>query len=982
MDVNSLLNNKDKGIIEIYREVEDFYISKYGNKTVLLMEVGLFFEMYCPTTNDFYSEKIKNVCDTLNIQLTKRNNSIEEISFKNPLLVGFNSISLEKFLFILLNENQYNVILVGQNGSGKNVSRYVRDIITPGVNIDYNKEESSEIYINSINIEQINDMFIAGSSMIDISTGKVLVGEFYSTKEDIQIPLDEIHSLFKTYNIKETIINFKNKEIDQQYILDYLELNVNQQHIFEVPLIKIAYQNEVLKEVYKIKSLLSGIEYFGLERNSYSAESFILLLEHLQEINPNLLKNLEPPVFLNNKSYMYIGNDSFEQLGVISNTYEQTLLSLINNCSTFFGRRMLKDRLLNPIVNKEELERRYELSEEIGKISHSIEPDFKLIRDIEKIRRKISLSRLNPMEIVSLNESLKAIEIILNNTNKLKNKSNDFSIADTDIKLLKEFLIDIDNNFNLEEIGKYTLNNIDGNFIKEKVDSKLDLLFDEYKFDLNRLELLKTEIEYKLNLLQAKEIKEIFTIQQHEKEGYHLRTTISKYKLIKNDLSKIKLELDGNEILLDGLKVTTNTTSVKISFDYVNNLSDKIELNKINQMKITKNIYINSLVDFDLKYNKLLHTLIYFIGDIDIALCNIKNANKYFYSKPEIVETENNLIEAYDLRHPLVERNQNLGIYVPNDFFFGNVANFKFKDKLPEYIKNKEAINGALLFGLNSAGKSTNTRALGLNILLAQSGFYVAASKFRFSLFDSIFTRILGIDKPTRGLSTFAVEMLELKNIFKRATKKSLVLGDEVSKGSEHLSGVSIVASAIMKFQSIGLTYLFATHLHQVAKLDKIKNIDDLINLHLDVYYDEAQDKIIYNRKFIEGIGKEIYGLEFAKSLNMDSEFIKNAYLIRDELINEESGLKQNKYNKDLYSTNKCVVCGEYASATHHIKEQSKANEFSNIEHINKNHKYNLIKLCKKHHNMVHELKRDDLFSFKQTSDGMELIIDDELKNN
>jgi len=275
-------------------------------------------------------------------------------------------------------------------------------------------------------------------------------------------------------------------------------------------------------------------------------------------------------------------------------------------------------------------------------------------------------------------------------------------------------------------------------------------------------------------------------------------------------------------------------------------------------------------------------------------------------------------------------------------------------------------------------------KSIGIAVLMAQSGFFVSASVMKFSIFDSIFTRIVSKDNLAKGLSTFAVEMLEMKNIFNRATVGSLVLGDEISHGTETLSGVAIVASAIMKLSDIRCLFLFATHLHQLSTMREITLLDNVVNLHLSVEYDEQRDKLIFNRVLQSGSGSSIYGLEFAKSLHMDSDFLNMANSIRKRLANDFDELellvkkKKSKYNKELYIT-KCVICNERAEDVHHISQQSLADKAGFIGHFHQDHKHNLIPLCKEHHNQIHEGKIE-INGFVMTTNGLELRFEKRVK--
>jgi DNA mismatch repair protein MutS len=253
-------------------------------------------------------------------------------------------------------------------------------------------------------------------------------------------------------------------------------------------------------------------------------------------------------------------------------------------------------------------------------------------------------------------------------------------------------------------------------------------------------------------------------------------------------------------------------------------------------------------------------------------------------------------------------------------------------------------------------------KSVGISIILAQAGFYVPAVEMRFGIYEKIFTRIVSKDNLYKGLSTFAVEMMELKNIFNRANEKSLILGDEISQGTETQSALAIVSSAILKLLKLKSTFIFATHLHQLGDIKRLQNLKNLIFLHLGIRYDESSDTLIYNRLLQLGKGDSLYGLEFAKSIHIDSEFLSIAQEIREEIEDTHSDIKRlkkqkrSKYNKALYLS-KCALCDAPVDDVHHIHEQHQANEDGHIGHFHKNHRYNLIPLCKKHHTLVHEGK-------------------------
>jgi DNA mismatch repair protein MutS len=268
-------------------------------------------------------------------------------------------------------------------------------------------------------------------------------------------------------------------------------------------------------------------------------------------------------------------------------------------------------------------------------------------------------------------------------------------------------------------------------------------------------------------------------------------------------------------------------------------------------------------------------------------------------------------------------------------------------------------------------------KSIGLAVVMAQAGFFVPCAMMRFSPVDKLLTRIVSKDNLYKGLSTFAVEMLELRNIFNRATENTLILGDEISHGTETESALAIVASAILRLKELGSLFIFATHLHQLSSLSEIEKAKGIVLLHLGVYYDEASDKLVYDRKLKCGSGSTLYGLEFAKSLHMDETFIQKAYEIRGRIMDnahDASLLKRNKksrYNSKLYLT-KCALCDEAVDEVHHIIPQAHADEGGSIGHFGMNHRYNLIPLCSNHHRLVHDGKIA-IHGFVMSEEGLKL---------
>jgi DNA mismatch repair protein MutS len=948
MDINKLLNSKDKLLIEVYFDIQQHFEQKYGENTVVLMEIGSFFESYEVNNDELKVGKAKIVSELLNIQLTKKNKNIAENSIKNPYLSGIPSISLSRHLDKIVQEDKFTVVIIKQKGVPPKVSRYIDQIITPGTNFDFIKSDDAN-YICTLLFDYNYGIYSVGFSAIDVTTGKTVLFETHGTKDDKKFALDEVFNLLTTYKSNELIIRCED-ELVLDEILEYLEIKDNfNYHVINKKL-KINYQNTLLQKVYQIESLLSPIEYLHLERTPLISESLTLLIDFIIEHDFEVISKLKPPTIIDNTKHMYLGNSAAYQLDIISNDKDKfTIFKLINKTRTAIGKRLLQERLLNPITDLKELNNRYSICEKLTPYLENIEIELKNIYDIERIIRRVTINKLNPYEIIYLYTSLKSIENIFNIVKKDKILDLYF-----DNNLLKSFYEFLHDNFDFNKCVKVAINEININFFQAGINK-----------DIDQLELQNLHYEKELENI-SKKLDNIYenkcaNLEEYEKDGHYISVTRNRYKLIEEKLHDQMVFCNDKPIYFKDFRVRILSNVVKISHPVIDEISSKIIQNRLKIVSITKEIYLEKLDYINKNFTNLSEDLVDFISQVDVACSNIKVSSTYNLTKPiiKVQKDDKTFIKALAIRHPLIEIQENRGIYVPNDIILD------------------DKIKGILLYGINSSGKSSLMKALGICIILAQSGFFVPAKLFEFSLLNSLFTRIVSNDNLSKGLSTFAVEMLELKNIFNRADSNSLILGDEISHGTETISGVSIVSSAIMKLSKLNSLFLFATHLHQLNSIEEVEVLKNVKKLHLSVKYDEKDDKLIFDRKLKEGSGSSVYGLEFAKSLHMDKEFLDNANKIRKKLINDYDDIelikanKSSKYNKNLIIT-KCAICQKPVDDVHHIKEKQSANKDGFIDHFHQNHKYNLIPLCKQHHKDVHDGKII-ISGFFMTDKGLQL---------
>ena len=926
-------------IIDDYLSYLETYKNKYGENTVVFMQVGMFYELYDIEVDSNYLYKIADIC---NIQISRKNKTILEVSKSNPLMCGFPLYVLNKYTQLAI-ENNYTVILIEQISEPPNPERKITEIISPSTNINQTNKRSN--YIMVLYYELINNYLIVGISGVDLSTGSSFIYETGSTQEDPSFALDESFRLLSNYNPSELLI-LSNDISDEQkeQILNIINVNClihkkwDKCDFLQI-IKKIKNQTDILQKSYaNHKTMLNIIEYLNLEHLNIARIAFCAALQFAYEHNADIIKDLNIPSIIENNKILNIEFNSALQLNIISlNNNEKPLIDILNRCSTAFGSRIFKERLLNPIIDATDLNNKYDKIDFLlkeGKFK-DISKILNNIIDLERIKRKMIVNKFNPIDWCSFNTSLEyaisAISILDPNDNI--------------ILLIKEVIDDYINMINLDECTKYNIIDIKTNIFKKGIYDNIDKINDDYVKAYN--ELIKI-VDFISNIDDS-----LCKIDFNEREGYFISITKKRYE---NALKKSKDYMNKFEKKL----ISASSTNYKLTSKEISKLSNIIEKCQEDISKLVLIKYKEFVSIFINKNNSKLITIINYLTDLDIYCCNARNAFDYRYYRPIIDDSNNNnsYINAKNLRHPIIER---------------------INDSI-EYIGNDIELNksGILLYGINSSGKSSFMKAVGLNLIMAQAGMYVSSTTFKYYPYKHIMTRISGNDNIYKSMSSFVVEMTELRNILQRADKNSLIIGDEICNGTEAISGICIVSSAINELIQKNASFIFTSHLHELTNINIIKNNSNNLKI-FHMHITTKDNKIIYERKLREGQGSSVYGIEVCKSLDMPFEFMKNAEAIRKEITNLDSSIintKKNKYNSSLYNSQDiCPICKiEPIEDTHHINYQSLTDEDGFFDNYHKNAKHNLVQICKKCHDNEHN-NLISIEGYVQTSNGIELNV-------
>tara|TARA_B100000795_G_scaffold267547_2_gene252596 strand:+ start:635 stop:3634 length:3000 start_codon:yes stop_codon:yes gene_type:complete len=988
------------------------YEKIYGDKTILLWQCGSFYEIYgFKDGGNISGSNILGYANILEMVIAnKKMNYVDECGNKKNIIMAGHGIvvPLEKYI-PKLNDAGYTVVVWKEIGNHINGGKERAEfgIFSVGTNFDIQTKNITNniacIWIESFkqSIIQKTPRIFFGCSTIDIYTGKVTLFQYQFEANKLHEPcvFDELERFMSIYNPREVIIihNYKkDKKINEilQFI-DFEDIKLNKINLNDKNNIntiqalkceKQIWQQEILTKFYKICDFNVFFESYRLNEYSWATQSFIYLLNFVEKHNSNLVSNLNPPEYDTSDDKVYLATHSLKQLNILSNKKSKlsSLENFLNECHTNMGKRLFHYHILHPNFNEKYLCDEYDIIEYILKKYDDlkiIRKKLNTVKDIEKLERKIILNKITPSEIVEIysnTNTLIDIMRIIEHHNTLNNYIT-INVSNEFIKISESLNIFLKKYINFEIAQSITKIKEPINFFNKLHFDHLDNIHMEHIENEQKLQAIQI---YLSSILEKKEKKTNSLIKKHttHKSGLWLQSTSKRCEslkiYIKSAPNIIKLSYiskydDKRKVFdfsVENFKCTqTSKNNKKIQCVTLNELYDSILQSSHILFELIEQCYDEFIKQLK-QFTSQLNLIIKFTGIVDFILTKAYIAREYNYCKPIIDKDANkSYFDAKSIRHPLIEHINTDELYEPNDISLGKGNNG---------ISLGKGNNGILLYGTNAVGKSSLIKSIGMAVIMAQSGMYVPCKEFKFKPYQVISTRILGNDNFFKGLSSFAVEMSELKTILNIANKNTLILGDELCSGTEIKSALSIFAASLITLSNRESSYIFATHLHELQKLKKITDIDTLNMKHMRVEYNHELDILIYKRNLMDGPGNNMYGLEVCKSLGLTSEFIECANNIRYELFPNEKTLLENKSSK--YNSkkikNKCEFCSNNGEEIHHLNRQEMADDLGNINHFKKNHKANLVNICKECHKNI--TKNKIIHRITKTSVGYNLIED------
>ena len=993
------LSTNNESIVIDYFELSQKYKQIYGEKTVVLLQVGSFFEIYAlknPDNSNYEIIPIQIVSQITNLNVAEKKmflgNSTETItvfpkfptnatsksikSWLNQIqkcqvvMSGFQYYQLDKYIQ-KLSENGFTSVVYSQHKDGKEVTRKLDRVFSPGTFIsdEINSSNLSNnimcIWFDTYKSNNV-DFIVCGVSSINIFTGESTLFEYTTQYYINPTSFDEIERYISTLNPCEIIVlsDFEDDTMTINKIIQYIGIPY-QTTIHNIHISKCLNQDtkqkieNCTKQVYiqEMLSIFYSRDVFNLctefQNSIVATQSFCYLLNFIQEHNPDLVRKIHLPIFSNTSDRMVLANHTLRQLNIIndgnSTGHLSSVSSFINKCSTPMGKRQMQYQITNPTFNQEWLNQEYTNIENVL----SCFPDYigyirtqlQQVRDIEKMLRQILTHKLIPSSIYHMYNSCKTIqELYLAYPTILDNTKN-VSFTNS----LKSFLGFLEQHFVLEVCSNtHSLTTFDHNIICMGISKELDDNVNRQKVLNDTIFQLQTALTQLLIHENSKYV-DCIKIHETEKSGKSFQITKTRGKLLR----KILDDMIQNSKVIVYEQFCLSTEDVKITS--VSGSNDEIEFPLLN--KITKELFklqddFNSLITktyqeilkkIEVSWFDKIESFSNYISKLDVLINKSYIAKTYNYCRPLIQEAETSFFKAEGIRHALIEHINTNEIYVSNDVELGS--------------------SGILLYGTNSVGKTSLIRSIGICLILSQSGMYVPCSSFIYKPYKFLFSRILGNDNLFKNLSTFVFEMSELRTILNYCDENSLILGDELCSGTENESAQSIFVSGLSHIHKKKSSFIFATHINEVCCWEEIKELNRLSIKHMSVSFDREIGKLLYDRKLKEGVGLKSYGLIVCKSLYMPTEFLENAFNLRNKYFPENLGTLSHKTS--TYNTQKirgkCEICNEIVGEEiHHINQQKDADENGFIGHFHKNHKANLKSVCEKCHDKIHHIEKEE----------------------
>ena len=930
-----------KEYIELYKE----YSQKYGRNTAIFLQVGSFYEVYDIQDRETGESQcnVREIVDILGIQLSSKKGDFSEK--EDGLFAGFPDYVMHKWAG-RLTAIGWTVIVVDQikDMRGKVKERKVSRILSPSTHIE-NTSSTDTPYLCVLYFQSTDQAPLFGAGLLDLTTGTTRTYSGQASGRSDMWTADEVVQLLSVYSPKEIVIRWKGSIPEENVLRRMLSIpasivihlcTIDATESFASDLVRTEY----LQRIYCIKSILPARTYLGIRTNQ---EEFALmyLLQFVEEHYPSMIKSFQRNEPWIPHTRLICGNHALTQLQMTNHANPmESVIGLFDKGITPMGKRAIKERLLSPYSDANEIRARLTEVQDYmvwpAEKSKQLVQQLRFMFDLPRLHRKVLCGLIIPAEFAGLFQTYAAMQHIIQHV-----------IPDTvfvapftaDEWLTYKTMVDAHISEDKAQCanGDLSVLNVETYPDIGKKEAEIQLILEKFQH-------LRREIAKRANVND-----DAIRLEEREKEPYGLKaSTITLQQVRKNSKE------------VDGMKITELKSGGWIDCTALQQYNTALQKARESLEHLIRTHLPDACAAISDAGQIIWAQMEQWISHVDTTQCIGRTSKERGFHCPVIESAEEgSAVDIQQIRHPLVEASATRVSYVKHTIRLG--------------FNNR----GYLVYGVNASGKSTMMKATGLCVLLAQAGCFVPAQSMVLRPFQAIYTRILNQDNLFAGLSSFAVEMSELRDILRHANKHTLVLGDELCNGTESVSAQALVTSGIQWLSSKNAKFIFATHLHELTRYVDVKK-EGVEVWHLHVEYDPITKKLIYDRSLRPGSGSTMYGLEVARAMDLPFEFIeqalKNRHMITGTVAQEHA--IGSSWNSHIVRKECEICCSQITKEleVHHIQHRATATNGLLEDGTHMNDKRNLMVICQVCHDKIHG-GSIEVGPMKQTSDGPERTI-------
>jgi DNA mismatch repair protein MutS len=937
----------------MYRKYADTwrtYSEKYGPRTAVLYQVGGFFEIYDTEnlTTGATEANIREIAELCQLSLT-----VHPVvgASAQTLFGGFPEHSLAKFERILVQAG-FTVVVVVQkkNAAGAVEERVVEHISSPGCYVDAGGVRErrlvgvvAESLVGAGGGEALRRVYWAATAL-DVATGRIWFVEGTDR--------DRLHQFLCIHPPSELVV-WTDGGAGAAALTEDLRAAAGAiaVHVRCLAAGVAAVEEATLDRFWApCRTRLDWIARLPQARRSLAA-----LMEFAADHLPSALAVLGLPEAWIPGGEVRLGNAALEQLGVLSlrgDGDRQSLLAMMDECRSVAGRRLLRSRLLRPICDVAELNARLDRVDAAGAASPELtaatERGLRSLYDLSRLWRRLELGSASVGDLACFVRSYEAVA-------------------------------------GLATAGWSGLSAAGREFV--------DWVLGRWNATM-LVEMAREGVSVPVAALPwptglRPEAEAIFAeglaLRQHAVALCQEWSTLGRGEpLYLDDAEGGGFRITGTtrrvSAVLTALRDGGDTTAVTTKYK----ATASLEAGRLEALSVRHRAWFGRWHGVWAETWAAAQAEIVGRGgtgsgsvvaaatlveawcaELDVAWTVSRLARDWLWKRPIFLDGTEGSLEVTRLRHPILER-LTVVPYVAHSVRLGSVGETGTIDA--------SAAAGLLLYGMNASGKSSLMKAIGLCVLLAQCGFPVPAATCRLVPFTAIFTRILGNDNLWAGQSSFVVEMTEFRDVLRFSDERSLVLGDELCKGTESFSATALVAAGVETLAARRSKFVFATHLHELATLPDIAGLASVRPYHLRVTYDAATDRLVYGRDLVPGAGSALYGLEVCRALDLPMGYLDRAMALRQSLAGWEAPHVSGYSAAAVVAV--CAVCGAAGAAagleTHHIRPQAESAAAA-AEGVAIHAAGNLVCLCARCHD-DHHAGRLRVTGWQETSAGRRLV--------